>query len=232
MADPGTAGPDREDGDAGEDPGGHVNLVEQGTGGSRGGPVEALDAAELRERSSDRLLNVPNVLTAIRIVLVPFILLLVLIDTTVAGWWAFGLFTFAAVTDQVDGWVARRWYGVTRWGQIADPIADKLLVIGTLTALAVMARLPWWVVIVIVAREAGVTLLRVELVGRHDLVMPASRWGKAKTLSQLWAIGIFLVPGIEEWIRNGLLYVAVALTVVSGIEYAFRAGRLIRDEVD
>ncbi len=217
---------DRADGPA--DPGGHVHLVDH-DGARRRPPVEAVDAAELRSEGGDRWLNVPNALTALRIALVPFILVLVLIGTRAAGWWAFGLFTFAAITDQVDGWVARRWYGVTRWGQIADPIADKLLVIGTLATLAWIDALPWWAVIVIIVREVAVTLLRVELVGTHDLVMPASRWGKAKTISQLWAVGLFLVPGLPAWLRYGLLYLAVVATVISGIEYAFRAGRLIRE---
>lgn len=188
-----------------------------------------VDAAELRSEGGDRLLNVPNALTALRITLVPFIVVLVVVNTPVARWWAFGLFTFAALTDQVDGWVARRWYGVTRWGQIADPIADKLLVVGTLATLAWLEFLPWWAVIVIIVREVAVTLLRVQLVGRHDLVMPASRWGKAKTISQLWAVGLFLIPGVPTWLEYGLLYMAVVATVVSGLEYAFRAGRLVRE---
>lgn len=237
MGEPGRADePDRagtpdhtegEHGDRPSDPGGHVNIVHRD--GSSRPRIEAVDASELRSEGPDRWLNVPNALTALRIVLVPFILVLVVLGTEVARWWAFGLFTFAAVTDQVDGWVARRWYGVTRWGQIADPIADKLLVIGTLATLAWMDALPWWAVIVIIVREVAVTLLRVDLHWEHDLVMPASRWGKAKTISQLWAVGLFLVPGIPSWLAYGILYVAVAATVASGINYAFRAGRLIRD---
>lgn len=237
MGEPGRADePDRAEGahrteggrgDAASDPGGHVNVVQHDGSGRRS--VEAVDAAELRSEAPDRWLNVPNALTAVRIILVPFILVLVVLGTDVARWWAFGLFTFAAVTDQIDGWVARRWYGVTRWGQIADPIADKLLVIGTLATLAWMDALPWWAVIVIIVREVAVTLLRIDLHRKHDLVMPASRWGKAKTISQLWAVGLFLVPGVPSWLAYGLLYVAVAATVVSGIDYAFRAGRLIRE---
>jgi CDP-diacylglycerol---glycerol-3-phosphate 3-phosphatidyltransferase len=184
--------------------------------------------------------NVPNALTFLRALLVPVILWLLAIDSGVgpfagrdtggdaARWWAFGIFVFAALTDSIDGWVARRWHGVTRWGQLADPIADKLLIIGSLASLALVGELPWWAVTVIVAREAAVTLLRVRLVRRMDLVMPASGWGKAKTVSQVIAVAAYLLPGVDPSVADSLLYVAVLLTIWSGIEYAFRAGRLAR----
>jgi CDP-diacylglycerol--glycerol-3-phosphate 3-phosphatidyltransferase len=172
--------------------------------------------------------NVPNALTFLRALLVPVILWLLAADDRSARWWAFGIFVFAAATDSIDGWVARRWHGVTRWGQLADPIADKMLIIGALASLAVFGELPWWAVVVIVAREVGVTLLRVLLVRRHDLVMPASWWGKAKTISQVVAVALFLMPGVSDTVELSVLYVAIALTLWSGIDYAFRAGRLSR----
>lgn len=189
--------------------------------------IETLPAAELRA-GEPHWFNVPNGITFLRALLVPVILLLLAVDDRSARWWAFGIFVFAAATDSIDGWVARRWHGVTRWGQLADPIADKLLIIGSLGSLAVFGELPWWAVFVIVAREAGVTLLRVVMVRRHDLVMPASWWGKSKTISQVVAVALFLMPGASETLELTVLYVAIALTLWSGIDYAFRAGRLSR----
>ena len=172
--------------------------------------------------------NVPNLLTFLRALLVPVILWLLAVDSQTAQWWAFGVFVFAALTDSIDGWVARRWHGVTRWGQLADPLADKLLIVGSLAALAFVGELPWWAVSVIVVREVAVTLLRVRLVARRRLVMPASGWGKAKTVSQVVAVAAFLLPGTGGAWPERLLAAAVLLTVWSGIEYAFRAGRLAR----
>ncbi len=173
--------------------------------------------------------NVPNFLTFLRALLVPVILWLLAKHDHNAQWWAFGIFLFAAATDSIDGWVARRWHGVTRWGQLADPIADKLLIVGSLASLALVGHLPWWALWVIVVREVGVTLLRVNLVRRFDLVMAASRWGKAKTISQVVAVAGLLWPTgrVGHW-QDALLYVAVALTVWSGVDYGFRAGRLAR----
>lgn len=194
------------------------------------GDQDTIELEELRTETQDdpHWLNVPNAVTFLRALLVPVILWLLTIDSRQAQWWAFGIFVFAAATDSIDGWVARRWYGVTRWGQLADPIADKLLIIGALASLAAVDMLPWWAVIVIAGREAAVTLMRVRLVRGRDLVMPASGWGKAKTVSQVLAVGAFLWPGVPSTVRVTLLYGAIALTLWSGIEYAFRAGRLTR----
>jgi CDP-diacylglycerol---glycerol-3-phosphate 3-phosphatidyltransferase len=190
-------------------------------------PVEqAVSLGELRDEP--HWFNVPNLLTFLRAALVPVILVLLTVDGDRARWWAFGIFLFAAATDSIDGWVARRWHGVTTWGQLADPIADKLLIIGSLASLAYVGDLPVWAVIVIVAREVAVTVLRIGLVRRIDQVMPASVWGKAKTTSQVVAVAAFLLPGMPETIALVLLYVAVLLTIWSGLEYAFRAGRLSR----
>jgi CDP-diacylglycerol---glycerol-3-phosphate 3-phosphatidyltransferase len=172
--------------------------------------------------------NLPNGLTFLRALLVPVILWLLIQDSDTLRWWAFGIFLFAAATDSVDGWVARRYQGVTRWGQLADPIADKLLIIGSLASLAYVGELPWWAVSVIVTRELAVTLLRVQLVRRRDLVMPASVWGKLKTLSQVVAVAAYLWPTVGPTLREVLLQLAIVLTIWSGIDYAFRAGRLAR----
>jgi CDP-diacylglycerol---glycerol-3-phosphate 3-phosphatidyltransferase len=217
---------DGRDGRRSGDPGGHVKVVGRK---DVDGKMEVVHLAELRGEPSRPFLNLPNALTFLRALLVPVIFLLLLADTQAAQWWAFGIFVFAALTDTVDGWVARRWHGVTRWGQFADPIADKILVIGTLAAIAVLGTLPWWAVIVIAVREIAVTVLRVRIIFDIDVVVPASVWGKAKTLSQLVAVGLYLLPGVGPDLRLGVLYVAVILTVVSGVDYAFKAGGIIRE---
>ncbi|MDX1509918.1 MAG: CDP-diacylglycerol--glycerol-3-phosphate 3-phosphatidyltransferase [Nitriliruptorales bacterium] len=174
------------------------------------------------------MLSIPNLFTFLRALLVPVILVLLVQGDDVSRWWAFGIFTFAAWTDSVDGWVARRWSSVTRWGQLADPIADKLLVGGALVSLALVGDLPWFAVAVILARELGVTVLRVTMIRRHEIIMAASAWGKVKTISQIVAVGAFLIPPFPESVALGLLWGAVLLTVWSGIEYGFRAGRMVR----
>jgi CDP-diacylglycerol---glycerol-3-phosphate 3-phosphatidyltransferase len=165
--------------------------------------------------------------TLLRVFLVPVIALLLLVGGEAARWWAFGIFVFAAATDSVDGWVARRFIGVTRWGQLADPAADKALIVGSLAVLAYLGELPWWAVAVIVLREVGVTVLRSALV-RRGIVMPASVFGKAKTVSQVIAVTLYLLPGVPDGLRLGVLWVAVVLTVASGLEYIARGKRLRR----
>ncbi len=192
---------------------------------------EPIDADELLEDEpgEPHWFNVPNAVTFLRALLVPVILWLLAKEDPGARWWAFWIFVFAAWTDSIDGWVARRWHGVTRWGQLADPIADKLLIIGSLASLATVGRLPWWAVGVIVVREVAVTVLRLVLVSRQGLVMPASWWGKAKTISQVFAVVAYLLPGAPAVSRQVLLGAAIALTIWSGLDYAFRAGKLSRE---
>jgi CDP-diacylglycerol---glycerol-3-phosphate 3-phosphatidyltransferase len=211
------------DGARGDPRGGHLPHLLPDTG-----QIRRIDADELRA-TEPHWFNVPNGITFLRALLVPVILVLLARHDDASRWWAFGIFVFAAATDSIDGWVARRWHGVTRWGQLADPIADKLLIVGSLVALAMFGDLPWWAVIVIVLREVAVTALRLVLVRRYDLVMPASWWGKGKTISQVWALALYLAPGVSSTLRGAVLYVAIALTLWSGIDYAFRAGKLARD---
>lgn len=184
---------------------------------------------DAERREEPHWFNPPNMLTFLRVLLVPVILWLLTIDDAgTARAWAFAVFVFAAVTDSVDGWLARRFNGVTVWGQLADPIADKILIVGALASLAIIGDLPWWAVVVIVSREVAVTALRVRLVRRLALVMPASMWGKVKTVSQMIAVGAFLAPRMNDVVAARLLDVAVVLTVWSGVDYAFQAGRLAR----
>jgi CDP-diacylglycerol--glycerol-3-phosphate 3-phosphatidyltransferase len=192
------------------------------------GHIDTVQASELLE-PEPHWFNLPNALTFLRALLVPVIVWFLAKEDPGARWWAFGIFVFAAATDSIDGWVARRWHGVTRWGQLADPIADKLLIIGSLASLAAVNELPWWAVWVTLVREVAVTGLRVVLVRRLDLVMPASHWGKIKTISQVIAVSLFLWPQVGEDTAMVVLYVSIALTLWSGLDYAFRAGRLARE---
>lgn len=176
--------------------------------------------------------NLANGFTFLRVLLVPLIgYLLVISAGDVDGgnatrWWAFGIFVFAAFTDSVDGWLARRLVGITRWGQLADPLADKLLIIGSLVILAALHELPWWAVVVIITREAAVTWLRGRLLRDIDVVMPASVWGKVKTISQILAVTLYLYPGVGAPLRQIALGIAIAATVASGLEYVVRIRRI------
>ena len=175
--------------------------------------------------------NVANLLTVLRIALVPvFVFALVQNDGRAASWrWiATGLFALAIATDKLDGDLARKHGLVTDFGKMADPIADKALIGSALIGLSVLGVLPWWVTIVILARELGITLLRF-LVIRHG-VIPASRGGKAKTFVQSLAIWLYLMPvaGLLGTIRWWLMGLAVLLTVATGLDYVVRAARLSR----
>jgi CDP-diacylglycerol--glycerol-3-phosphate 3-phosphatidyltransferase len=175
--------------------------------------------------------NIANGLTMLRGVLVPVFLLLLLHDDgrddvwRVAAWAAFAV---ASVTDRVDGQIARSRGLVTDFGKIADPIADKALIGAALVGLSMLGELAWWVTVVILVREVGITLLRFFVI-RHG-VIPASRGGKVKTLVQAVAIGLLVLP-LGGWLHDAALivmYVAVVVTVVTGVDYVLRAVQLRR----
>ncbi|WP_433274824.1 CDP-diacylglycerol--glycerol-3-phosphate 3-phosphatidyltransferase [Actinosynnema sp. CS-041913] len=164
-----------------------------------------------------------------RLVLVPvFLYLLFAADGADFRWRlaAFAVFVVASLTDHVDGNLARKHGLITDFGKIADPIADKALTGAALVGLSVLGELPWWITVVIAARELGVTLLRFWVI-RHG-VIPASRGGKAKTLVQVVAISLYLLPlpaGLE-FLAVVTMYAAAVLTVVTGVDYVIRAIRL------
>ena len=178
------------------------------------------------------LLNPANVLTVVRIILVPvFLALVVISDMTHPGWrmaacLAFGL---ASATDFVDGWIARRYEMVTPFGKVADPIADKALTGSALVALSAYDLLPWWVTLIILVREWGVTALRFWVI-RYGII-PASRGGKLKTALQIAAIAWYLWPMPEPWdlVGTGLMGAALIVTAVTGIDYVLQALRLRRN---
>jgi len=177
------------------------------------------------------LVNAANAITALRLVLVPvFVLLVAASAMTDREWRVAACLTFgvASLTDFIDGWIARRYGLVTAFGKVADPIADKALTGAALLLLSLYDRLPWWVTVVILAREIGVTLLRFWVI-RYG-VIAASRGGKIKTTLQILAIAWYLWPFPDGLAAVGpwILAAAGVVTVVTGLDYTLRALRLRR----
>jgi len=179
--------------------------------------------------------NIANIITVVRIFLAPLFIWLLLLDDGEMGlirYFAAALFIFAIVTDTVDGHLARGRNLITNVGIILDPIADKVLTGGALVALSILGELPWWITIVILVREFGITIYRFAVLSK--VVIPASRGGKLKTVLQAVAISLFLVPlstVLGEWvlwINWSVMAVAVVLTVYTGIEYLWQAWRHTR----
>jgi CDP-diacylglycerol--glycerol-3-phosphate 3-phosphatidyltransferase len=173
--------------------------------------------------------NIANALTALRIVLIPvFVLLLFAGGGDETGWRIAAAVTFvvAGVTDRLDGEIARSRNLVTDFGKIADPIADKALTGTALVGLSMLGELSWWVTVVVLVREIGITLLRFVVI-RHG-VMPAGRGGKVKTAVQALAILLYLLPltGTAHTIAVVVMACAVVLTVATGIDYLAQAYRL------
>ncbi len=170
--------------------------------------------------------NIANALTVLRLALIPVFLVALFWDDghqTGGRLVAFAIFTVACITDSVDGDIARKRGLVTEFGKLMDPIADKALVGAALIGLSVLGDLPWWVTIVILIREVGVTVLRFWVI-RHG-VIPASRGGKLKTLLQTVAIGLFILPdwGWLQPIAWTVMIAAIIVALVTGADYVKRA---------
>lgn len=175
--------------------------------------------------------NVPNALTTLRLILiVPFAIALLWEDgdNATARIVATGLFVLASITDYADGYIARKKNLVTTFGKVADPIADKLLTGVALIGLSILGELPWWVTAIILGRELAVTLMRFWVINKG--VMAASRGGKWKTATQILAIVMYLLPltGAASTAAAIVMGIAVVLTLVTGVDYAFRAVALNR----
>ena len=182
--------------------------------------------------SPSRLWNLPNGLTMLRLLLVPVFGYLLLVDSEQSErsrWLAALVFVVASATDLADGAIARKRNLVTTFGKVADPIADKALTGVALLGLSWLGELSWWVTIVILGREITITLARFFVI-RHG-VIPASRGGKAKTVTQMLAILLYIIP-VGGWVadvRGWVMLVAVALTVLTGVDYLVRAVNLRRN---
>ncbi|MFZ2963545.1 MAG: CDP-diacylglycerol--glycerol-3-phosphate 3-phosphatidyltransferase [Rhodoglobus sp.] len=176
--------------------------------------------------------NVANIITVVRILLAPLFIWLLLQDggqNGVLRYVAAGLFILAIATDSLDGHLARNRNLITDTGIILDPIADKVLIGGALVTLSILGELWWWVTIVILVREFGITAFRFAVLSKR--VIPASRGGKLKTVVQAVAISLFLVPlwtllgDWVLWVNWVVMGIAVVLTVVTGLDYLLQAWR-------
>ena len=175
--------------------------------------------------------NLPNALTVVRILLVPVFVWLVLRhggDETASRWWAFLVFAVAIITDRIDGDLARAKGLVTTFGKVADPIADKALTGAGFITLSMIGQIPWWITVVILAREIGITAMRFWVI-RHG-VMPASRGGKIKTFLQALAIGLFVMPLASlplELLWRGIAWAiligALVVTIATAVDYVIKA---------
>jgi CDP-diacylglycerol--glycerol-3-phosphate 3-phosphatidyltransferase len=175
-----------------------------------------------------RVANLANMLTGVRMALVPvFLVVLFAGDGHETAWRvaAFIIFAVAVITDRFDGALARSYGMVTEFGKLADPIADKALIGAALIGLSMLGDLPWWVTLVIMVRELGVTVLRFAVL-RHG-VIPATRGGKLKTLVQAVAIGLFVLPLSGPWLSAAwvVMWTAVVLTLITGADYVVSAIR-------
>ncbi|MDU8994036.1 CDP-diacylglycerol--glycerol-3-phosphate 3-phosphatidyltransferase [Streptomyces mirabilis] len=200
-------------------------------GGSKPARGGKLGAVAVNQAS---LWNIANILTMIRLVLVPGFVALMLADGGYdPAWraWAWAAFAVAMITDIFDGHLARTYNLVTDFGKIADPIADKAIMGAALVCLSYLGDLPWWVTGVILGRELGITLMRF-LVIRYG-VIPASRGGKLKTLAQGTAVGMYVLAltGPLATLRFWVMAVAVVLTVVTGLDYVRQAVVLRRSGI-
>lgn len=183
--------------------------------------------------------NLPNLITVVRILLAPLFMWMLLADNGQDGalrWWAAVLFIVAIATDGIDGAIARRQGLVTDLGKLLDPIADKVLTGGALVCLSILGELWWWVTIVILVREVGITVFRFAML--RDRVIPASRGGKLKTILQSVAISLYLVPLwllFGDWVHTFnavVMAAALIMTVVTGIDYLVAARRENRSKRD
>jgi CDP-diacylglycerol--glycerol-3-phosphate 3-phosphatidyltransferase len=171
-------------------------------------------------------LNVPNVLTVVRILLVPVLVVALLAKTGGGDLLAAIVFATASVTDAVDGRLARARGSVTTFGKLMDPLADKLLVMAALITLVSLNRLEAWVAMVIIAREFAVTVLRVAVGTQEGVVISASPFGKLKTAFQVAMVMCLIAVSRHHpaWV-DVLVYVTVAITVASGVDYFFGLSR-------
>jgi len=175
------------------------------------------------------LAHLPNALSCFRILLVPILVAVLLTEFDGKEWVGLALFLLAALTDLLDGWVARRWGLVTRLGKLLDPAADKILTSAAFISLVELGLAPAWVVVTIVARELTISTLR-SVMAAQNVVVAASWSGKVKTVVQVVAISLLIMNarlGVWQPLGTFALYLALVLAVYSGIEYALRYARAV-----
>lgn len=175
-------------------------------------------------------MNLPNKLTMFRVILIPFFVLFMLVDiTSVDKWIALAIFIVASLTDLLDGKIARKYNLVTNFGKFMDPLADKLLVCSALICLVEMAKLPAWMVIIIIAREFIISGFRL-IAADNGVVIAASYWGKFKTTFQMVMICL-LIADIEaiHVLTMIIVWIALLLTVISLIDYLVKNKAVMKE---
>jgi len=179
-------------------------------------------------------MNLPNKLTVLRMVMVPFVVVLILADEfgPWTRWVALALFIIASLTDMLDGKIARKYNLVTNFGKFMDPLADKMLVCSALICLVELGRIQSWIVIIIIAREFVISGFRL-VASDQGVVIAASMWGKVKTVFQMIMIG-FLIANIDLLIfritSQILIWISVVLTVISLIDYILKNKNVLKTE--
>lgn len=209
------------------------------TESDRGNAAARADSAGSPEPQAP-LLNIANVLTVLRLFLVPVFVVLMLRDGDASRVAATVVFVVAALTDRLDGQLARSRNLVTDFGKIADPIADKALTLSAFVLLSISGDLWWWVTVVVVMRELGITVMRFLMLCRQ--VMAASRGGKLKTLLQMSGLIGLLVPwgaflpeavaGVVLTLAYIIVVAAAVVTLVTGVDYVVEAWRIVRRDRD
>ena len=198
-----------------------------------GAVPDALPADPISDAPSEvSAWNIANALTVFRLVLVPVFVVVMFHDGGHDTGWriaAWAVFAIASITDRFDGDIARKRGLITEFGKLADPIADKALIGTALVSLSILGDLAWWITIVIVIREVGVTVLRFWVI-KHG-VIAASRGGKLKTLLEAVATGLYILP-LTGWLHDVaevIMLAAVVVALVTGADYVARALRLRRE---
>ena len=178
-------------------------------------------------------MNLPNKLTILRVILIPFFLVFLMVDGIPGGKWiSLAIFIVASLTDMLDGKIARKYNLITNFGKFMDPLADKLLVCSAMIAMIDLGRIPCWVVIIIIAREFIISGFRL-VASDNGVVIAAGWWGKIKTVVQMIMIIVLIcdfggkVVGIIE---NVLMYAALALTIISLVDYLVKNKDVLADQ--
>lgn len=175
-------------------------------------------------------MNLPNKLTVFRVILIPFFVVFLLFDMTdYDRWIALAIFIIASLTDFLDGHIARKYNLVTNFGKFMDPLADKLLVCSALICLVELARIPAWIVILIIAREFIISGFRL-VASDNGVVIAASYWGKFKTTFQILMICL-MIADLEPlyYVTQAVMWIALALTVISLADYLMKNKEVMRD---
>ena len=177
-------------------------------------------------------MNLPNKLTILRVVLIPFFLVALMVDAIPYGKWiALLIFIVASITDTLDGQIARKRNLVTNFGKFMDPLADKLLVCSAMIAMIDLGRIPAWVVIIIIAREFIISGFRL-VASDNGVVIAAGWWGKVKTVVRMIMIIVLICDfggDVVAIIENVLIYLALALTIISLVDYLIKNKSVISD---